>query len=263
MAESSLNIPMSQLLSQVGAWLGYGPGLDFGGAAWTARQARNARECLDSGLRMFYYPSEPYQWSFLRPTALLSLAEGETELDLPDDFGGLEGRLTLSADNSSWLPVQVGNEGFVREMLAREPGAAGKPVWAAVAPSRGLAAGRSSRATLVFFPQADRAYTVGARYYLLPQALTAAAPYAYGGAAHAETILAACRAAAERDFDDETSGPQASYFKERLAASIALDARNKAQSFGYNADRSDDWPDGADRRGNHAYSAVTFDGIQY
>jgi hypothetical protein len=112
------------------------------------------------------------------------------------------------------------------------------------------------------WPFADEDYTVEFTYYLIPDALSGAAPYAYGGAAHAETILASCKAAAERDLDDITDGPQMRNFRERLAASVAHDRRFKPQHLGYNADRSDrrGWRDG--RRHGWDGAVATWNGVE-
>jgi len=200
---------------------------------------------LDSGLRQFYFPADPsggqqsYNWSFLRPTAELTLPEGESEIDLPDDFGGVEGRVILSPGDSAIAAVlRVGNEGYVRQMIGLNPSLVGRPAWCAVCPSKGTTAGRSPRATLLFFPTPDVDYTVELQYYLIPEALTAAHPYAYGGAMHAETLIEAGLAIAEQRLNNEM-GVHTAKYAERLSASIAMDRRLTAQSLGYNGDTSD------------------------
>lgn len=243
MAEPNLNTPMTKLKGIVGNYLGYGYG-DDGERAWTARQSRRIDDYLDSALRQFYFPPSPdggpasYQWSFLRPTAQLLLVETFTEIDLPADFGGLEGRLTVTSDGSGWFPVSVANEGSVRELLSRFPNSTGLPTTAAVAPQKGVQPGRSPRAKLVVFPVADRDYTIGLQYYLIPEALTSGFPWAYGGAMHAETLIESCLAIAEQRADD-AKGIHTEKFMERLAASIGMDRRLKAQKLGYNRDNSD------------------------
>ena len=72
-----------------------------------------------------------------------------------------------------------------------------------------------------------------------PDTLTTTFPYHMGGAEHAETVKAACIAAAELHLDDK-KGPRWDYFMECLLTSVNIDRRNKPQNLGLNLDRSDD-----------------------
>lgn len=267
--EPTLNVPMLKFKQIVGRHLGFGRGDQAGGRAWDDRQKADIDDVLDSALRQFYDPpplgpgQAPHKWSFLRPRATLTLASGESELDLPQDFGGVEGQLSVSADEGgTWRPVDVANEPSVRQMLARFPDATGWPLTAAVAPQRITVAGASPRAKLVVYPQADQDYTVGLQYYLIPEALTAAFPYAYGGAQHAETLIESCLAIAEQRVDD-AAGLHTEKFMERLAASVGADRQKKAQRLGANLDRSDDLYYGYGPRRHGDRVTTTFDGTEW
>lgn len=270
MAEPTLNIPMTRLAGRIGDYLGYGYGAVFGEKAWTDRQVLRINDCLDSALRQFYFPGAAgggpatYEWSFLRPYAELTLSEGEFELELPQDFGGLGSQITVqAADDTSSIgwPIDVANEPSVRAKLALYPAATGRPVTAAVAPQRGVTAARSPRMNMVVYPTADMDYTLGMAYSLVPDALTSANPWAYGGAEHAETLVASCLAMAELLVDGKKAERWA-YWETRLAASLGIDRMKKGQNLGYNADRSDD----RDLRyGPRRFyrGTVLFDGTQY
>jgi hypothetical protein len=263
--ETSLNVPMPMITGRVGNYLGYGYGADNGEKAWTDRQWIRVKDFTDSGLRQFYYPPPlggvSHNWSFLRPTATLTLASGGSALELPFDFASLAGRVVLTADESAGAVLNVVNEGWLRERIALAAEQSGRPLWCAVAPQKGTTRERGPRAELLFAPAADRAYAVTLQYNLNPQALTAANPWAYGGPQHVETIIASCLAVAELRLNDE-KGPHHQTFLERLAASVAIDGRNKAHDLGYNGDSSDNLYHAV--RPAHGYAGtVTFNGTEY
>lgn len=269
--ESSLNVPMSMITGRVGNYLGYGYGVENGEKEWTDRQAIRVKDFADSGLRNFYFPQAPdgsvatYQWSFLRPTATLTLLGGTSSVDLPDDFGGIEGKVVVRASSQTiGYPVSVFNEGFLQEYINRFPSTTGIPCRCAIAPQKGTTAQRSPRAKLLFHPIPDADYTLTLQYYLIPEALTSANPWAYGGAMHAETIIESCIAVAELRLND-TIGVHDAAFKQRLSASMAMDRRLKAQDLGYAGDTSDERVIGR-RYGaeQHYYSGtVLYNGGEY
>lgn len=265
--ESTLSLKYGDLAGEVGHFLGYGRGADGGDVAWTGAQEAAIESCLKSGLRQFYFPppvegvSGSHDWSFLRPTAQVTLASGESSVKLPDDFGGFEGEVTLVSSSTAYCPVPLVNEGQVRRWHAESPSSTGTPRAAALEPLKGTGGrDRGQRFRLAVFPTADAAYTLSFCYYVLPDALTDALPHAYGGTVHAETILESCLAVAEQRLDD-SAGVHTMKFRERLMASISLDRRSKPQKLGYNGDRSD-WP-GLDYKGRRWPNAVTVNGVEY
>lgn len=266
MSESTLSMGLGDLESEVGLFLGYGRGADAGDTAWTTYQQGIITSVVKSGVRQFYFPpplegeSVSYDWSFLKPMAALSLNSGLDYVDLPDDFGGLEGRITCTPQGSSaFWPVDVTGVGRVYAKLTEYPSTTGRPVVACVEPLRDTGASRSSRSRLKVWPTADQAYTLKFQYYLQPDALTDALPYAYGGLLHAETVLESCLSIAEQRLDDSAS-VHTLKFQERLAASINADRKLKPQKLGYNRDLSDG-PEPAFRR--HWDTAVKVGGVAY
>lgn len=243
MAESTLNTPLKDLEAEVGYYLGWGRGAAFGEPEWTERQRREVTGCVNRGLRAFYHPAplpgerESYDWSFLRPFTSQTL-EGAAQppvILLPDDFGGMEGELRLFESGRESLAIRVVPEALVRRKHEELPDTTGRPEACCVQVRRGTGQARSNRYQLLFWPVADQDYTVHFQYYLAPDALTASFPYAYGGPVHAETVLAAVKAAAEQHQLGER-GIEHEYFVERLRASVSLDRRNKAQHLGYCGD---------------------------
>lgn len=265
--ESSLSLQYVQLKGEVGEFLGYGRGPDNGSdSVWTDAQKSDIDFCVASGLRQFYFPPPvegergSFDWSFLKPTASVQFGVGLQTVPLPDDFGGFEGPLTLLTSSTTSMPwrIEWRNEGAIREMYSVSPTQTGPPMFAALMPLKGTTGTAGQRFQLLLFPAADQTYTLQAQYYLNPDYLSGAFPFAYGGAPHAETILESCLAIAEQRRDDAMSVHTAK-FKERLLASISMDRRNKPQKLGPNRDRSDDL--GWNRANAHWWApAATYNG---
>lgn len=239
MAESSLSIAFTNLQQEVAGFLGY----SRTSTDWTTTQAAWMDGILRSGLRQFYFPpptdqtQSTYEWSFLKPTASITISESAQEVNLPDDFGAIDGEITVSGDNSYW-PLRVWGEGKVRQAHTTSPNSSGRPIMTAIAPIKGTNTTEGQRFKMLVYPITDAEYTLEFRYSILGDFLSGAKPYAYGGAAHAETLLESCLAIAEQRLDDSMT-VHTIKFRERLAASIGYDRRLKPQLLGYNGDRSD------------------------
>lgn len=245
--------------------MGFGRGPDFNDSVWNAAQIVDIDFCVASGLRCFYFPppvegASSYEWSFLRPVATIPFPVNTSVVPLPDDFGGFEGNLTILTSGSTAQPwrIEWKNEGSIREMYSVCPTQSGPPMFAAVAPLKGTTGTAGQRFQLVMFPLADQTYTLQGTYYISPDFLSGAFPYAYGGAPHAETMLESCLAIAEQRRDDAMSVHTAK-FKERLLASMSMDRRLKPQKLGLNRDRSDEL--GWNRQNVHYWAgAATYNG---
>lgn len=245
MAESTLTLARNDLKAAAGLFLGYGQG-SVGGytdATWTSRQSAILDQVVRSGLRQFYFPAPDasgvsYEWSFLRPSASLTLPIGQQQIHLPDDFGGFDGQIQLTTgSNEVGIPLEVCGMGKVRQLRSEFPTTTGRPLWSAVDPIKGVTSNHGSRFNLEIYPIADQLYTLLCSYHIHPNALTGDYPYAYGGVEHSETIQAAIIAAAELYLDD-TATVRKAYFAERLATSVSQDRKLKPQALGYNRDNS-------------------------
>lgn len=266
MAESTLAMTYDKLAAEVGRFLGYGPGENYGGPTWGTSQLDKINAAIESGLRQFYTPPRlegeriAHVWSFLTPTGSFDLASGESTIDLPDDFGGIEGSLNItSGANRVIEQLDLVNDATVRRLHAENDGATGSPQFVALRPLKGTDGYSGQRFQLHVWPTADQAYVLECTYYVLPDQISAYRPYPYGGAEHAETILAACKMAAEETQDD-TIGVWAVKFQERLAASVDKDRTKRPALLGYNGDGSVN----RDRRMDvRMQGTVTFNGVQY
>ena len=272
MAESTLTVAFNELQAEIGGFLGYGKGINFGDVAWDARKQGIIDSLTKKGLRRFYFsamlPSEPmaHDWSFLHPTANIDVPSGAQSTPLPDDFRAIfdAGEITATSnlgDEFHRFIEEVG-AGRLRHMYFEEPSETGRPRYVAVQPIKGTGVTQGQRFQLDVFPQADQDYTIQLEYHILPDFLTGALPYCYGGAVHSGTILAACLAAAERDLDDIGNGNQENHYMMLLAASMSADRDLKPQNMGLNTDRSDDPRDERRRRGFQGQYSY-FTGVTY
>jgi len=267
LAESTLNTQLAELQSDLGDYIGTGRGEDFGDRAWATHEEAEIKSSIKSALRRFYFQAKiqgmttPHAWSFLKPVGTVILASGEWEADMPEDFGGLEERLYVTGSNGSTIPFEACNPAMITQQFAGDTDGTGFPEVVGVRANKGTTATKSSRYSLVVYPIADQAYTFKFPYFITPDYLTNAHPFAYGGALHAETIRAGCFAAAERERND-APGPREMYYQECLAASIGADRRMKPSFVGYNGDQSDlrNRGHGLYRTRNYDRLAVTYAG---
>jgi hypothetical protein len=269
--ESTLSLTVNDFIGQVGLFLGWGRGATFGDPAYSPTQQAQLNAIVASGLRQFYFP-EPmegsqssYDWSFLKPVGTLDLAAASKVVRLPDDFGGFEDRIAITLTGSlggqSYWPVDLLPIGAIYAQEARYPTTTGRPLMCCLEPlkgSGGVVGGQ--RFQLHFWPTADGEYTLKFQYYILADFLTGATPYAYGGMAHAETILESCLSVAEERLDDAQTVHRMKY-QTRLMASISLDRRLNPQKLGYMDDKSD-WR-GLQRRGWRDWNPISYNGTVY
>lgn len=259
MPEPSLSAAFTTLKSDVGDWLGYGRDEDD----WDGEQAEDVEHAIKGGMRKLYYCG--YDWSFLRPVASLTLLQGHSTVECPDDFGQPSGRIVVSVSGATFSgELDFGPIGDVYSKFALAPDTTGAPICACVEPIKGTSLTDSQRWRVYVYPAADQDYTLQFPMTINPDYLSGAKPYAYGGPQHAETLLAACRATAELDFNNVAQGPQFVEFMRLLQASKDIDGRQKPTVLGYNRDMSTRrrgryW----DRRDLYGLTNVTFNGTSY
>jgi hypothetical protein len=160
----------------------------------------------------------------------------QRDYDLPDDFGGLgSGRLVYQAAGNLRKTVEIISEdALVRRRVERIESTT-QPFLAAIR-YKSQDGTTGQRSQILFAPPPDAAYTLTHTYDVLPNKLTTAAPYPYGGMKYAELIRAACLASAEIHFDS-MRGNWNQIFQEQMTSAIAADKQHVRVSFGYLDDR--------------------------
>jgi hypothetical protein len=256
MSESTLNLKLDDIRKKLARFAGWVANISSG-TPWSFKmlsteQQDIVNDSLASGLRRFYFPTptdQPtmagYEWSFLKPIISLDFAINTNIITLPAEYVGVSGtRVTIAPSGTQAQPYEIKwtNEGKIRELYSITPTLIGPPMYVTMISTQGTSPRRSQVFQFYFFPTADQEYTIQTAVTIAPDFLTENAPYAYGGPAHAETVLESCLAVMEERLDDQLqgSGPHAQAFQMRLMASITIDRRNKPPRTGYNSDLSDE-----------------------
>ena len=176
--------------------------------------------------------------------------------DLPDSFGGMIGDMTYSPGVTNTKSIERIGENQMRMIRQRDSLNTGKPELVAVRPKTKTTSA-STRWVAQFYRTPDDAYTLTYQFGILPDRLTVDDLYAYGGMAHAETLLESCLSVAESRSEDE-AGVHHQRFLERLSASIDYDRNLSAEHLGYMGDRSDGASIGL-RENKVTYKGVLYD----
>lgn len=244
--ESTLSIALVELKARVGSYMGWGRGAEYDDAAWDDQQEFDIDGIVASGLARVYWPhsadgSPSYEWSFLSPTTTLTLESAASTIDLPDDYGGIKGEVVIrqSPSGSMGVSLRPTHDGHVDRAYAQGPDVTGWPLLLSIRTRKELSRRQSNRSEVYIYPTADQDYTLTLAYSILPEMLTTANPYPYGGAMMREVFLESCLAVAEQRLDD-SSTIHSMEFDRRLMAAISNDRARKPQLSGYNGDRSSD-----------------------
>ena len=177
--------------------------------------------------------------------------------DLPDSFGTMVGTMTYSPGISATQSIERIGENQMRALRQQSTLIENKPAKVAIVPITKTSTA-STRFRAQFYPSPDAAYVLTYKFTVLPDKLSVDDLYAYGGAAHSETLLESCLAIAESRMEDAPGIPHGR-FLERLSASISYDQTLSAESLGLMGDNSDgsEWPM------NRADNRVTYKGVLY
>jgi len=232
---ATLGVDYGQLQRHVGRLLGLGrnPG------DWDSNAREDVADIIRSGLRRFYWPpplpapdgkpSPPaYSWSFLTPNATLELKTGVDTYILPDNFGEmLDGNFIYISNQQAVAKI----DHMQIHQMQSQSAASGPPKYAGIEPVDD----RATRYQVMFYPTPDADYSLTYHFTIAPKDLSEESPFPLGGPVHAETIIEACLAAAEKTLDD-AEGIHENKFLECLARSIQSD-RNLTQT-----DEDYPWP---------------------
>lgn len=233
----SLNVDRSVLLREFGRHLGYARDPSF----WDERQQADADDILRRALTQSYYPSPldddktSHVWSFLWPVTILQTQTGVSDLDLPDDFGGMTDDIQYVNNDGTSRIVKIP----VNEMLERRRinvDTTGFPCRYAVIPKRSEGF-TQQRWTLMLDPTPQAAYELRARYKSDPLAIGDSFPYPLGGQMFADVLVASVIAVADEVLNDTHQGPSWSNFMQKLRTAIFMDRQEHyTGNLGYNGD---------------------------
>lgn len=199
----------------------------------TDREESIVDDCIQSGVRRFYYPpiaeqyAPDFEWSFLRQKGVVQTTAGISSYELPDGFGRISGQLVVEGEIGP--NVVVVSLADVTRMLTR--GEKGRPRFAATSCEQAFGQrGQSKRIHL--YPIPDRDYVLDFNCdadtgKIDPERR----PFPLGGAMFSELVTESCLAVAEQNVNDE-KGLHTENFNQLVSAMIAKDRKAGAQVFG-------------------------------
>jgi hypothetical protein len=233
MAESGLSIGFPDLLSATGSYLGYGTDYD----SWSAARLAEVSGIVQSGVRRVYYPpavnagTVGYEWSWLRPTATLSIEDGTSDYDLPDDFGCIVGGVHYPEDEFR-NAVRIVSVSKILELRATI-GTAASHGYPELAATRYKTSDGSSgqRQEILFYPTPGYNLDMSYEYEAYSGALSETYPYPLGGMQLAELYIESCLAVAESRLNDEI-GIHTQQYQTLLIDAIERDKARQRVHFG-------------------------------
>lgn len=228
--ESTQRNTLDQL---IGIHLGY----PANRSAWTRGQELKVKEAIRQGKRMFYNPAildgdlYSHDWSFLKIVADFDLLDGVSEYDLPEDFAGLDSPITYTGTQQiPWPEIKIVGEHQVRQQLQLS-NISSRPKYGA---TRAKTHKGPTQYELIVYPTPDTDYNVKFQYRVDSET----DDFVLGGNEHFQTILYACKVAAD-EMDGAKKSPSYDRFIERLKVSVSIDRKQCPPTMGYNHDRSD------------------------
>lgn len=231
-AGDTLAVGYDDLKKIVARFLGYDV------ANLTTAQTEEVDDCIQSGIRNFYYPAnvegvDPnFEWSFIRQNGSVVTRAGLAEYTLPDGFGRVMGQLMFDVRMHGPLGgVPIIPYGVVKTMLERDPDRRGIPRFAATIALQDFGT-RGQLKKMLFFPTPDKEYV----FDFVCDADTGKIdpvdrPFPLGGAMYAEVVKESCLAVAEQMSNDEI-GLHTQKFASLLVSITAKDRKANAQNFG-------------------------------
>lgn len=224
----TLAVDYDELQFRVARYLGY-VSTSSDVASLGTTEASDVDTCVKSGLRSFYRPaiangSSIHEWSFMQPQTTITTVADTSEYDLPADYAGMVDTPVYTDAGSPYKPLKIIREWALDNMLAKGDSVSAAPVYAAIS-LKAFTGASAQRFSIKLAPVPDAAYNITFRYAVQGEMLTDSLGYPYGANEHSETIIEACLAAAERDFNEQAGTSHQARFLQLLATSISLDRK--------------------------------------
>lgn len=183
-------------------------------------------DIVEEGYRTFLHPHplekrrRPHIWSFIMKNATLTLSSGDLDYNLPADFG----------QHIAWAGYSVATDLRRMEIISQlemeakrsMDDASGDPKYITWRP-KSFVSSTGQRFEAILAPKPNATRTVNYSYRVNPDKLNPTNKFPLGGELHAETLLAACLASADRKTDNAENSLYEGLYQTRLAASLYAD----------------------------------------
>lgn len=225
---SSLKIKYSELRREIGRFLGF----SRTPADWDATQTSDVADVIRGGYRNVCWPTAMegtpvHKWTWLCPSATISIVPGTRVYDLPYDFVRVCSPFTYSYNDNGGIVAQ--SDDFKLRSLYSSEALNGIPKYCAIRPK----SQEEDSYELLVYPTPDAAMTIEYRYEKVPVELGESNPYHLGSAAYSELVLASCLMIADKMLNKESLDPSgglhAQRYAELLKASILIDMQVQVQ----------------------------------
>jgi len=233
MAESTLTPTFDGIANEVAIYLG----LPRTRALRDTTEDEDVDQCVYDGHMQFLTPPwtdaglPSHQWAFLRLDTTVTMTADTETTDCPDDFGCLlTGTLFYTdSDTAPFHHIDVRGADSVRSEYQEDDDYSEDPYMATIRP-KAFTAATGQRYEIRWYPVSDTAHVVTFPYLAVPDK-GSSSNYMQGGMVHSQTLIASCRAMAERKFND-TVGNEWANFMSKLRASYAIDVLNSPRNYG-------------------------------
>ena len=221
-------------------------------------------EIINDGYERFLSPPpinnepSPHRWGFLRPVLSITTEKDMEDYALPQNFGGLDGKLFYARSDGKLWPITKTDVSRIQLLRQRDTlTVTSYPVEYAIRPGDPSGLGQPP-SILMLWPTPDSAYTVKSRYFIIAGKLSEAYPYPACDAYHNQTLAESCLAVAEERLEDQQAIHSQNFLR-LLAASVDYDRDKYAPDhISYDQDYSDGRVTPEDVRASGDY--VTYNG---
>lgn len=212
--------------------------LGAGASSWDSDDTARIQRVIDSGYEL-YRLGGGHRWSWLYPIRSITTAADQYAYDLPEEFGGIIGPLTWSAENgNSRFELPVIGESQIRIMRQGNV-STGRPTYCAYRPKQHSST-TGQRFELIFAVTPDAEYTFEFCMAVLCPPLSATNKYPVGGPMYSQLLIAACLSVAESRYK-RAETQKREEFNAALAAAVAQDSAEAPDTVGqYGADGAND-----------------------
>ena len=219
----TLKISYDELRRESGRFLGF----SRDPSVWASTETQDVADIIRAGQRHVYWPPvvegmPSHLWSFLCPSADISLVAGTRSYAFPADFVRLRSDFTFKNASGHRRILKI-DEADIRSLWAKSS-LVGIPHYCAIRSSGDMAV---EGYELLVYPEPDSNLAIEYRYEKSPSEIASDNPYHLGQASHSELLLSACLMVADKMLNSESIAPDggihAQRFFRQLSASIALD----------------------------------------
>ena len=182
----------------------------------TETDLTDSKRFVNEGYQTFL---QSYNWSFMYPTASLTVAADDSEIDLPDNFGAIRGKVSRSADSQYNGLIEVAPDEIRRRRALNDLSSI--PFLYALSPKAFVTA-TGQQWEMLIYPKSESEITLAFQYRVCANLLSADADYPLGGSLHSMTILQFAYAVWEQE-KDGTDSIQSKNAQEALQRSIRID----------------------------------------